>query len=119
MIARSVLVTITAIVLAGPAWARGAEARPVDPRAISAGWKIPTRTYSDQPYIVKTDDGAWLCAVTTGVGREGEPGQIVTTMRSTDQGRTWSSPVAVEPPEGPEASYAVLLKTPRGRIYVF
>jgi len=91
----------------------------VDLRDIRTGQEIPTLTYSDQPYIVKTDDGAWLCAVTTGAGREGQPGQIVTTMRSTDQGRTWSPPVNVEPPDGPEASYAVMLKTPGGRVYIF
>ncbi len=90
----------------------------VDLRNIRTGWEIPTLTYSDQPYIVKTDDGAWLCAVTTGAGHEGQPGQIVTTMRSTDQGRTWSAPVQVEPPDGPEASYAVLLKAGK-RIYIF
>lgn len=90
-----------------------------DPRNIKNGWEIPTATYSDQPYIVKTDDGAWLCCVTTGVGREGEPGQTVMTMRSTDLGQTWSAPVPVEPADGPEASYAVMLKTPAGRIYIF
>ena len=39
-----------------------------DPRCIVNGWEIPTETYADQPYIVRTDDGAWLCAVTTGAG---------------------------------------------------
>jgi len=90
-----------------------------DPRNIKTGWEIPTITYSDQPYIAKTDDGAWLCCITTGVGREGEPGQIVTTTRSTDQGQTWAAPVFVEPAGGPEASWAVLLKTPGRRIYIF
>ncbi len=90
-----------------------------DPRHIANGYEIPTETYADQPYIVRTDDGAWLCVMTTGVGREGEPGQHVVTMRSTDQGRTWSAPVDVEPADGPEASYAVLLKLPGGRIYCF
>ncbi len=95
-----------------------------DWRDIRNGLEIPTETYSDQPYIVRTDDGAWLCAVTTGAGHEGEGGQHVVTMRSTDQGRTWSAPVDVEPASGPEASYAVLLRVPQGcpnagRIYVF
>ena len=90
-----------------------------DWRNIRTGREIPTETYSDQPYIVKTDDGAWLCCVTTGAGREGQAGQHVVTMRSTDQGVTWSDPVAVEPPDGPEASYAVMLKTPYGRVYIF
>ena len=95
-----------------------------DSRNIRTGHEIPTETYSDQPYIVKTDDGAWLCAVTTGAGREGQSGQHVVTMRSTDRGETWSPPVDVEPADGPEASYAVMLEVPEGypnagRVYVF
>ena len=90
-----------------------------DWRNIATGREIPTETYSDQPYIVQTDDGAWLCALTTGAGHEGQSGQHVVTMRSTDQGRTWSDPVDVEPADGPEASYAVMLKVPNGRIYCF
>lgn len=104
---------------AGRGLAAAAAPAAVDVRNIRTGWPIPTLTYSDQPYIVKTDDGAWLCAVTTGAGREGATGQIVTTLRSTDRGRTWDAPVAVEPADGPEASYAVMLKTPSGRIYIF
>ena len=90
-----------------------------DSRNITAGLEIPNEGYADQPYIVKTNDGAWLCALTTGSGREGEGGQHVISTRSTDQGKTWSKPVDVEPATGPEASYAVLLKVPSGRIYVF
>ena len=90
-----------------------------DARHISNGWIIPSNHYADQPYIVKTDDGAWLCAITTGSGNEGAPGQHVVSMRSTDRGLTWEKPVDVEPPDGPEASYAVLLKTPYGRVYCF
>ena len=90
-----------------------------DPRHISNGWNIPSEGYADQPYIVKTDDGAWLCVMTTGVGAEGAGGQHVVSMRSTDQGRTWDKIVPIEPADGPEASYAVLLKVPSGRIYAF
>jgi hypothetical protein len=90
-----------------------------DPRHVTQGFEIPTVAYADQPYVVKTDDGAWLCCVTTGPGHEGQPGQCVITMRSSDYGRTWSDPVHVEPPGGPEASYAVLLKVPTGRVYCF
>lgn len=90
-----------------------------DPRHLSTGRVIPTETYSDQPYVVKTADGAWLCVVTTGKSLEGEPGQHVVSMRSTDQGQTWSEPVELEPADGPEASYAVLLATPGGRVYCF
>ena len=90
-----------------------------DPRNIVNGSEIPTESYADQPYIVRTDDGAWLCAVTTGGGHEGQPGQHVVTMRSTDLGKTWGDRAVVEPADGPEASYAVLLRTSYGRVYCF
>ncbi len=93
--------------------------KPADMRLISTGAVIPDEGYSDQPYIVKTADGAWLCVITTGPGQEGAGGQHVVTRRSMDQGKTWSEGVAVEPSDGPEASYAVLLATPYGRVYVF
>ncbi len=90
-----------------------------DQRHIETGREIPSEGYADQPYMVQTDDGAWLCVMTTGPGHEGQKGQHVIATRSTDQGRTWSDPVDVEPSDGPEASYAVLLKVPGGRVYCF
>ena len=41
-----------------------------DPRNITGGWEIPSEGYADQPYIVKTDDGAWLVVLTTGKGAQ-------------------------------------------------
>ena len=76
-----------------------------DPRNIITGWDIPTETYSDQPYIVQTDDGAWLCVLTSGAGHEGQAGQHVVTVRSINRGQSWSAPVDVEPADGPEASW--------------
>ncbi len=73
--------------------------------------------YSDQPYLVKAKDGAWVCAMTTGTGREGDTGQHVISQRSLDCGETRTDRVAVEPPEGPEASWAVLAVAPGGRIF--
>lgn len=90
-----------------------------DRRLIAGGWLIPDEGYSDQPYTVKAKDGAWVCVITTGPGVEGAGGQHVVTRRSVDMGKTWSEAVDVEPSNGPEASYAVLLRTPGGRIYVF
>ncbi len=90
-----------------------------DPRHIANGRPIPSLGYADQAYVVRTDDGAWLCVVTTGSGHEGDRGQTVISMRSTDRGRSWSPAVFLEPTNGPEASYAVLLKVPSGRIYCF
>lgn len=80
---------------------------------------IPAGYYADQPYIVQTDDGAWLCVVTTGSGHEGVPGQHLITLRSLDHGETWGDRVEIEPPTGPEASWGVLLKAPSGRLFVF
>jgi concanavalin A-like lectin/glucanase superfamily protein/BNR/Asp-box repeat protein len=96
-----------------------------DSRHIANGLPIPGESYCDQPYIVQTDDGAWLCAMTTAAGHEGSATQTVITVRSTDRGRTWSKPVRLEPAGGPEASYAVLLKVPvtrsagTRRVYCF
>ncbi|MGH9657064.1 MAG: sialidase family protein, partial [Bryobacteraceae bacterium] len=90
-----------------------------DSRNIRSGAVIPDEGYSDQPYVVKTNDGAWLSVITTGPGVEGAGGQHVVTRRSTDRGKTWSEAVDVEPSTGPEASYAVMLKAPYGRVYVF
>ena len=90
-----------------------------DFRHLNSGEMIPSEGYCDQPYVAQTDDGAWLCIMTTGAGREGERGQHVVTRRSTDRGRSWEDAVDVEPASGPEASYAVLLKTPGGRIFAF
>ena len=90
-----------------------------DMRNITSGVIIPDESYSDQPYIVKTDDGAWLCVITTGGGHEGASGQHIITQRSLDKGKTWVDWANVEPADGPEASYAVLLKAPSGRIFVF
>lgn len=90
-----------------------------DPRHISHGRLIPSGNYADQPFIIGTADGAWLCVMTVGRGREGQAGQHLFGRRSTDHGRTWSEGTALEPADGPEASYGVLLRAPSGRIYCF
>jgi hypothetical protein len=90
-----------------------------DWRMLENGICIPTLTYADQPYLVLADDGALVCVVTTGMGHEGTAGQHVAIMRSLDGGKTWTAPLPIESPENPESSYAVLLKTPAGRIYCF
>jgi hypothetical protein len=101
------------------AYAAGQAGIPRDWRDISNGSVIPDEGYADQPYVVHTASGKWLCVITTGKGVEGEGGQHVVSTISADQGKTWSSPVNVEPADGPEASWAVPLVTPTGRVYVF
>jgi len=90
----------------------------LDFRYINNGLEIPSEFYSDQPYLLKADDGVWVCTITTGPGLEGAPGQHIIIIRSVDRGKTWSKPVALEPSDGPEASWSVLLKVDR-RIYCF
>lgn len=91
----------------------------MDWRNIENGCEIPTEYYSDQPYLVEANDGAWVCCLTTGESHEGMPGQYVKTMRSTDKGKTWTDLNRMEPKGAPENSYSVLLKTHFGRIYCF
>ncbi len=90
-----------------------------DPRHIATGLTIPDEGYCDQPYVVVTKDGNWLCTLTTGPGREGAGGQHVVSTISTDRGKTWSELVEIEPATGPEASWVVPLVVPDGRVYCF
>lgn len=91
----------------------------LDPRHVRHGLVIPDEGYCDQPYVVVTKAGHWLCVLTTGKGVEGQVGQHVVSTISRDQGRNWSKPIDIEPADGPEASWAVPLVTPSGRVYVF
>ncbi|MEI7901406.1 MAG: LamG-like jellyroll fold domain-containing protein [bacterium] len=93
--------------------------RAADPRHLSNGLRIPSQGYCDQPYVVVTSNGAWVCTLTTGKSLEGQPGQHVVSTVSKDQGKTWSGLVDIEPESGPEASWVTPLITPYGRIYAF
>lgn len=88
-----------------------------DIRRFSDGHRIPDQGYCDQPYLVVTKDGNWLCTMTTGEGQEGDRGQHVVAAISKDQGRTWSELIDIEPADGTEASWVVPLITPSGRVY--
>lgn len=90
-----------------------------DGRNIRSGFPIPSEGYSDQPYVVITRDGNWLCTLTTGRGGEGDTGQHIVSTISADQGRTWSTPVDIESSAGPEASWVMPVVTPGGRVYAF
>jgi hypothetical protein len=90
-----------------------------DPRLVNNGTEIPSRTYADQPYVIVCDDGSWLCAMTTSSGTEGAYMNNIIATKSYDQGKTWTDPVNIEPPGVPQSSWAVPLRVPGGRIYVF
>ncbi|MFC1712413.1 hypothetical protein ACFL6S_02025 [Candidatus Poribacteria bacterium] len=85
--------------------------RNVDPRYIETGLSVYEHGYCDQPYVVVAKDGTWICTFTTGTGAEGSSLQYVVAVTSQDQGRTWSEPVQIEPPDGPEASWVMPLLT--------
>jgi len=90
-----------------------------DNRNIRNGSVIYKDGYSDQPFVVATQDGHWLCVLTTGAGHEGNWGQHIIALKSKDEGATWKKISKVEPPTGPHASWAIPLVTPKGRVFVF
>ncbi len=113
-------VTMMLLLLCLPVFAQSPGAsQPGDPRNIKNGLAIPDEGYSDQPYVVITKDGGWLCVMTTGSGVEGEGGQHIIAVISRDKGRTWSAPIDIEPATGFEASWVVPFKAPSGRVYAF
>jgi hypothetical protein len=95
-----------------------AKSRSTDPRNIRNGLPIPRESYCDQPYVVVTKDGHWLCTLTTAPAQEGAKSQHIVSTISEDHGKTWSKPVAIEP-SGVEASWVTPLVVPGGRVYVF
>jgi hypothetical protein len=109
------VVGLTASLVAAPS------VRPTapDPRNIATGVVIPDEGYCDQPYVVITEDGHWLCVLTTGKGKEGGRDQHIIATISESQGKTWSAPIDIEPSGPPEASWVMPLKVPSGRVYVF
>ena len=86
-----------------------------DWRNIDEGFVIPTpgMKYADQPYVIKSKDGTWICALTVGT-----LGEVVKGSRnfsaitvSRDRGKTWS------PFKECNRSYAIPFEAENGRIY--
>lgn len=90
-----------------------------DPRNIENGLPIYQHGYCDQPYVVIAKDGTWLCTFTTSSSYEGSKSQYIMATTSKDFGKTWTTPVEIESPNGQEASWAMPLINENGRIYVF
>src|SRR5512139_506570 len=83
-----------------------------DPRNFVNGNRIPVEGYADQPRIVVTKDGTWVCVLTTGPGVEGAEGQHVVATWSEDKGKTWFPLTDVEPADRERKSaYALALVT--------
>ncbi|HIG87276.1 MAG: exo-alpha-sialidase [Myxococcales bacterium] len=106
-------------ILLAIAWPISASEETVKPdsRFLESGSLIPKKNYCDQPYVVITKDGNWLCVLTTGEGHEGSGGQHIVATISKDQGKSWSELIDIEPSNGPEASWVVPLIVPSGRVY--
>jgi hypothetical protein len=110
---------ITRMIIVLLAFASVARGQPADWRNIANGYPIYQNGYIDQPYVVVLKDGRWLCVFTTGAGTESAAGQYIAATVTADKGRSWSRPVAIEPPDGPAASWATPYITASGRVYVF
>lgn len=96
------------------------QAQTGDWRSILNGQRIYAHGYIDQPYIVQTSDGTWVCTFTTSPGKEGDQVQYIVSTSSVDQGKTWTDPIEIEAAgNGIEASWAMPLITNFDRIYVF
>jgi len=91
----------------------------MDARNIDAGCEIPKENYCDQPYIVITEDGNWLCVLTTGPGLESREGQHVVATISEDKGETWSELIDIELTTERMSSWVTSLIVPSGRAYAF
>lgn len=89
------------------------------PLDFDQGNSIYENGYVDQPYVVVLNDKSWLCTFTTSSKNEGSSGQHIMSVKSHDQGKTWTHPVAIEPANGPAASWVMPYKTPFGRVYAF
>lgn len=90
-----------------------------DMRDIATGDTIPDEGYCDQPYVVITQDGNWLCLLTTAGGHEGAANSHVVSTISADHGKTWSELVELEPVDGPPSVYSLPVVTRSGRVYAF
>lgn len=98
---------------------KGAPRPKYDNRNLAYGKVIPDEGYCDQPYVVVMPNGNWVVTLTTGEGHEGSSGQHVVAARSTDQGKTWSELIDIEPSTTHKASWVSPMLTPYGRIYAF
>ncbi len=88
-----------------------------DSRNIRNGDPIPSENYVDQPYVVVTKDGNWLCVLTTGPGQESQENQHVVATISQDKGKTWSPLIDIEKSSEPINSWVTAVVVPSGRVY--
>lgn len=112
-------ITLTASFLSSFVCVPAAFAQNKDLRKVKEGISIYENGYIDQPYVVQLKDNTWFCVFTTGASSESRPGQHVAAITSKDHGKTWSTPVRLEPDTGAISSWAIPYLTAYGRIYTF
>lgn len=106
-----------------------------DPRDMHSAVQLgPRWSYCDQSYCVVLPTPAaaraapaapmnntevWLCTITVSSrGKEGQAGMHVVSVRSTDTGRSWSQPVALERNSSMDNVYSTIIgPTAFGRVY--
>jgi len=92
----------------------------LDPRDISNGTVMMATGYLDQPYCVQSTGrtpAEWTCIITAGNVHEGGNGEHMVAVTSTDAGRTWSTPVLLEPNTTIDNAYGTIVISPKNRIY--
>jgi hypothetical protein len=90
------------------------------PARWSAATTILEDSYVDTPYLVSMP-GVLGCVVTmNSTGGEGNDGEHVAILRSTDNGATWGSPIEIEPVANPSSSWGCpYYDAANDKLYVF
>lgn len=87
------------------------------PTTFSTGWLMWDPGYTDMPYVLKLSDGSLVSTLTVSDGEEGADDQHIILLASNDAGQSWEKRSVIEPPKGPEASWAMPFDH-RGRLGV-
>lgn len=74
--------------------------------------------YADMPYMVKLPSGNIGMTLTVSDHKEGHDDQHIVWLVSDNKGISWTEPIPIEPPDGPEASWAMPY-VENGRLFVF
>ena len=94
----------------------------LDPRDMHSGIQVGSWRYCDQSYCVASTESDkrmnWLCTITVNdLAVEGQSGERVVSVRSTDSGSSWSAPITLEPNRSMVNAYSSVVATSFGRVY--
>lgn len=68
---------------------------------------VRDRGYAEMPYMVRLPSGDIGMTLTVSSGTEGDNDQHIIFLVSKDEGKSWTQRSVIEPPSGPEASWAM------------